>query len=71
MKEITLNDLLAITDARSMMLVVPVVGTLNAQIDLDLADASGINYAVEAYGSYIVKMMKATGANQLKVSLKR
>lgn len=73
MKDITLNDLLAISDADNLRLRVPMTARLVATMDVDATDGAVLSDIVEAYGDRLVKSITASGEynGTLLVELKR
>lgn len=73
MKDITLNDLLAISDAEHLRLRVPMTVRLVATMDVDTTDSAQLSDIVEVYGSMLVKSIDArnVGCSLLLVELKR
>ena len=73
MKEITLNDLLAISEAEHLRLRVPMTSRLMATMDVDTTDSAQLTDIVEVYGTYLVKSIdtRNVGAALLLVELKR
>ena len=73
MKEITLNDLLAICEAEHLRLRVPMTARLMATMDVDITDSAQLTDIVEVYGTMLVKAIDArnVGVGLLLVELKR
>ncbi len=73
MKEITLNDLLAICEAEHLRLRVPMTARLMATMDVDTTDSAQLTDIVEVYGTMLVKAIDArnVGVALLLVELKR
>lgn len=74
MKEITLNDLLAISEADHLRLKVPMTERLLATVDVDTADSAQVSDIVEVYGTMLVKAIDIIAVypgSTLLVELKR
>lgn len=73
MKEITLNDLLAISEAERLRLRVPMTARLMATMDVDTTDIAQLEDIVEVYGTYLVKSIEVSREynGTLLVELKR
>ena len=73
MKDITLNDLLAICEAEHLRLRVPMTARLMATMDVDTTDSAQLTDIVVAYGTMLVKAIDARniGVSLLLVELKR
>lgn len=73
MNEITLNDLLAISEAERLRLRVPMTARLVATVDVDTTDSAQLEDIVEVYGTMLVKAIDArnVGVALLLVELKR
>lgn len=73
MKEITLNDLLAICEAEHLRLRVPMTAKLMATMDVDTTDSAQLTDIVEVYGTFLVKSIDVGGmtCDKLFVELKR
>ena len=73
MKDITLNDLLAISTVEYMRLRVPMTARLVATVDVDTTDSAQLEDIVEVYGTMLVKSITASGEynGMLLVDLKR
>lgn len=73
MKEITLNDLLAICEAEHLRLRVPMTARLMATMDVDTTDSAQLDDIVDVYGTMLVKAIDArnVGVGLLLVELKR
>lgn len=73
MKEITLNDLLAISEAEYLRMQVPMTARLVATVDVDTTDSAQLTDIVEVYGTYLVKSIDVvnTASRRLLVELKR
>ena len=73
MKDITLNDLLAISEAEQMRLQVPMTQRLMATVDVDTTDSAQVDDIVDVYGTMLVKAIDArnVGIGLLLVELKR
>ena len=73
MKEITLNDLLAISEAEHLRLRVPMTARLMATMDVDTTDSAQLTDIVEVYGTMLVKGIdtRNVGVTLLLVELKR
>jgi hypothetical protein len=73
-KEITLNDLLAISEADHLRLKVPMTARLLATVDVDTADSAQVSDIVEVYGTMLVKAIDIIAVypgSTLLVELKR
>lgn len=73
MKEITLNDLLEISEAEAMRLRVPMTARLVATVDVDTTDSAQLEDIVAVYGTMLVKSIDVvnTASRRLLVELKR
>ena len=73
MKDITLNDLLAISEAEHLRLRVPMTARLLATVDVDTTDSAQLDDIVDVYGTMLVKAIDArnVGCSLLLVELKR
>ena len=73
MKDITLNDLLAISEADHLRLKVPMTARLMATMDVDATDSAQLSDIVEVYGTMLVKAIDVGGiaCSKLFVELKR
>ena len=74
MKDITLNDLLAISEADHLRLRVPMTERLTATVDVDTADSAQVSDIVEVYGTMLVKAIDIIAVypgSTLLVTLKR
>ena len=73
MKEITLNDLLAISEAEYLRLRVPMTARLVATVDVDTTDSAQLDDIVDVYGTLLVKSIDVanTASTRLLVELKR
>ena len=73
MMDITLNALLAISEADNLLLRVPMMTRLVATMDVDTTDCVVLSDIVEAYGDRLVKSITASGEynGTLLVELKR
>ncbi len=74
MKDITLNDLLAISEADHLRLKVPMTERLLATVDVDTADSAQVSDIVEVYGTMLVKAIDIIAVypgSTLLVELKR
>ena len=73
MKDITLNDLLAISEAEHLRLRVPMTTRLLATVDVDTTDSAQVDDIVDVYGTYLVKAIDArnVSCSLLLVELKR
>ena len=74
MKEITLNDLLAISEVDHLRLKVPMTERLLATVDVDTADSAQVSDIVEVYGTMLVKAIDIIAVypgSTLLVTLKR
>ena len=73
MKEITLNDLLEISEAEHLRLRVPMTARLMATVDVDVTDCTQLEDIVEVYGTMLVKAIdvRNIGVGLLLVELKR
>ena len=73
MKDITLNDLLAISIAERLRLRVPMTARLVATVDVDTTDSAQVDDIVDVYGTMLVKAIDArnVGVGLLLVELKR
>lgn len=73
MKDITLNDLLAISEAEHLRLQVPMTARLMATVDVDTTDSTQLSDIVEVYGTMLVKSIDVGGmaCSKLFVELKR
>lgn len=73
MKDITLNDLLAISEAEHLRLRVPMTARLVATVDVDTTDSAEIENIVDVCGTMLVKAIDArnVGVGLLLVELKR
>ena len=74
MKDITLNDLLAISEADHLRLKVPMTERLLATVDVDTADSAEVSDIVEVYGTMLVKAIDIIAVypgSTLLVTLKR
>ena len=73
MKDITLNDLLAISEAEHLRLRVPMTARLLATVDVDTTDSAQVDDIVDVYGTMLVKAIdtRNVGAALLLVELKR
>ena len=73
MKDITLNDLLAISEAEHLRLRVPMTARLLATVDVDTTDSAEIEDIVDVYGTMLVKAIdtRNVGDALLLVELKR
>lgn len=73
MKEITLNDLLAICEAEHLRLRVPMTARLMATMDVDTTDSAQLTDIVEMYGTMLVKAIDSRniGVGLLLIELKR
>lgn len=74
MKDITLNDLLAISEADHLRLKVPMTERLLATVDVDTADSAQVSDIVEVYGTMLVKAIDIIAVypgSTLLVTLKR
>ena len=73
MKDITLNDLLAISEAEHLRLRVPMTARLVATVDLDTTDSAQLSDIVEMYGTMLVKSIDVGSmtCSKLFVELKR
>lgn len=71
MKDITLNDLLAISEAEHLRLRVPMTARLVATVDVDTTDSAKIEDIVDLYGTMLVNSIDALTADLLLVELKR
>lgn len=73
MKDITLNDLLEISEAEHLRLRVPMTARLMATMDVDTTDSAQLTDIVEVYGTYLVKSIdtRNVGDALLLVELKR
>lgn len=73
MKDITLNDLLAISEAERLRLRVPMTARLVATMDVDTTDSAQLSDIVEVYGTMLVKSIdtRNIGGALLLVELKR
>jgi hypothetical protein len=73
MKDITLNDLLAVSEAEHLRLRVPMTARLMATMDVDTTDSAQLTDIVEMYGTMLVKAIDArnVGVGLLLVELKR
>ena len=73
MKDITLNDLLAISISERMRLLVPMTQRLEATVDVDTTDSAQVDDIVDVYGTMLVKAIDVGGmtCDKLFVELKR
>ena len=73
MKDITLNDLLAISNAEHLRLRVPMTARLMATMDVDTTNSVALSDLVEVYGTMLVKAIdvRNVGDALLLVELKR
>lgn len=71
MKDITLNDLLAISETEHLRLRVPMTARLIATVDVDTTDSAQVDDIVEVYGTMLVKAIDARNVGLLLVELKR
>lgn len=73
MKEITLNDLLEISEAENLRLRVPMTARLMATVDVDTTDSAALTDIVDVYGTMLVKSIDARSVHTslLLVELKR
>lgn len=73
MKDITLNDLLAISEAEHLRLRVPMTARLTATVDVNTTDSAQVDDIVDVYGTMLVKSIdtRNVGAALLLVELKR
>ena len=71
MKDITLNDLLAISEAEHLRLRVPMTARLLATVDVDTTDSAEIEDIVDVYGTMLVNSIDALTTDLLLVELKR
>jgi len=73
MKDITLNDLLALSDAVCLRLRVPMTARLVATMDVDTTNSAQLSDIVEVYGTMLVKSIDVanTASTRLLVELKR
>jgi hypothetical protein len=74
MKDITLNDLLAISEADHLRLKVPMTARLMATMDVDTTDSAQVSDIVEVYGTMLVKAIDIIAVypgSTLLVELKR
>ena len=74
MKEITLNDLLAISEVDHLRLRVPMTARLVATMDVDAAESAQVCDIVEVYGTMLVKAIDIIAVypgSTLLVTLKR
>lgn len=73
MKDITLNDLLEISEAEHLRLRVPMTARLMATMDVDTTDCAQLEDVVEVYGTMLVKAIdvRHIGDDLLLVELKR
>lgn len=71
MREITLNDLLAISISERMRLLVPMTQRLEATVDVDTTDSAQIEDIVDVYGTMLVNSIDALTTDLLLVTLKR
>lgn len=74
MKDITLNDLLAISEADHLRLKVPMTERLLATVDVDTTDSAQVSDIVEVYGTMLVKAIDIIAVypgSTLLVTLKR
>ncbi len=74
MKDITLNDLLYISEADHLRLKVPMTERLLATVDVDTADSAQVSDIVEVYGTMLVKAIDIIAVypgSTLLVTLKR
>ncbi len=73
MKDITLNDLLAISEAEHLRLRVPMTARLLATVDVDTTDSAQVDDIVDVYGTMLVKAIDVGGmtCDKLFVELKR
>lgn len=74
MKEITLNDLLAICEVDHLRLRVPMTARLVATMDVDAADSAQVSDIVEVYGTMLVKAIDIIAVypgSTMLVTLKR
>ena len=73
MKDITLNDLLAISEAEYLRMRVPMTARLVATVDVDTTDSAQLDDIVDVYGTMLVKAIDVvnTASRRLLVELKR
>ena len=73
MREITLNDLLAISEAENLRLRVPMTARLLATVDVDTTDSAQVDDIVDVYGTMLVSSIDVGGmaCSKLFVELKR
>lgn len=73
MKDITLNDLLEISEAEHLRLRVPMTARLMATVDVDTTDSAQVDDIVDVYGTMLVKAIDVGGmtCSKLFVELKR
>lgn len=71
MKDITLNDLLAISIAERLRLRVPMTARLLATVDVDTTESTEIEDIVDVYGTMLVNSIDALTTDLLLVTLKR
>ncbi len=74
MKDITLNDLLYISEADHLRLKVPMTERLLATVDVDTADSAQVSDIVEVYGTMLVKAIDIIAVypgSTMLVTLKR
>ncbi len=71
MKDITLNDLLAISIAERLRLRVPMTARLVATVDVNTTDSAEIEDIVDVYGTMLVNSIDALTTDLLLVTLKR
>ena len=73
MKDITMNDLLAISEAEYLRMRVPMTARLVATVDVDTTDSAQLDDIVDVYGTMLVKAIDVvnTASRRLLVELKR